>query len=59
MKDGALKACVGIFGILGAYAIYAFSNPGTDGALFGTVMLVIGGLAGYSVKMGVERIKDA
>ena len=59
MKDGALQACVGIFGILGAYAIYAFSNPGTDGALFGTVMLVIGGLGGVTVLKVVERTKKA
>ncbi|GAI95076.1 unnamed protein product [marine sediment metagenome] len=36
--------------IVGAYAIYAFSNPGTDGALFGTVMLIVGALAGLKIK---------
>ena len=36
--------------IVGAYGIYAFSNPGTDGALFGTVMLLVGALAGLKIK---------
>ncbi|GAI94427.1 unnamed protein product [marine sediment metagenome] len=47
--------------IVGAYAIYAFSNPGTDGALFGTVMLIVGALAGLKIKEmqddGTDRLR--
>lgn len=49
MKDGALKSCVGMVCVVAMYGIYAFSNPGTDGVVFGTVAAIIGGLAGYGI----------
>ena len=49
-----ITAAVGIVGIVSAYAIYAFNNPGTDGVLFGTVMVVIGALAGVKVRDAVQ-----
>ncbi|GAJ10936.1 unnamed protein product [marine sediment metagenome] len=45
-----LKAICAMVCIIAAYAIYAFSNPGTDGALFGTVMLIVGALAGLKIR---------
>ncbi|GAG76515.1 unnamed protein product [marine sediment metagenome] len=36
--------------IIAGYGIYAFSNPGTDGVLFGSVMLIVGALAGLKMK---------
>ncbi len=47
------KAICSMLVVMGCYAIYAFSNPGTDGALFGTVMLVVGALAGIKLKEGM------
>lgn len=57
MKDGAMKACVGMVCVVGLYGIYAFSHPQADGAAFGTVALIVGGLAGYSV--GVKSAQKA
>ncbi len=45
-----VKGICAIGAIVACYGIYAFSNPGTDGALFGTVMLVVGALAGIKIK---------
>lgn len=46
--------------IVAAYGIYALTNPGTDGALFGTVMLFVGALAGLKFKEmqddGADRV---
>ena len=44
-----LNACA-IVAIVAAYGIYMCFNPGTDGVLFGSVMLVIGALAGLKMK---------
>ena len=49
MKDGATKICVGIAGIVACYGIYAWSNPGTDGAIFATILAAVTGLAGYTI----------
>ena len=49
MKDGSLKACVGIGGLIAVYAIYSLNNPGSDGVIFGTVAALVAGLAGYTV----------
>ena len=49
MKDGAAKAVCGMACVVALYGIYAFSNPGADGVVFGTVAAIVGGLAGYSV----------
>ncbi len=49
MKDGATKICFGIGAIVACYGIYAWSNPGTDGAIFATILAAVTGLAGYSV----------
>ena len=43
-----LNACA-IIAIVAAYGIYMAVNP-TDGVLFGSVMLVIGALAGLKMK---------
>ena len=49
MKDGSLKAMCGMICVVALYGIYAFSNPGADGVVFGSVALIVGGLAGYTV----------
>jgi hypothetical protein len=56
MKDGSLKACVGIGGLVAIYAIYACSNPGVDGVVFGSVAALVAGLAGYTV--GAKQTKS-
>lgn len=53
MKDGALKACVGMGFIFGTYAVYMGSHvcsglPPPDGAIFASVIGVVGALAGYA-----------
>lgn len=49
-----LSACA-MASIVAAYLIYMVSNPGTDGVLFGSVMLVLGALAGLKMKEMTER----
>ena len=49
MKDGGVKACVGIGGIVACYAIYSFNNPGADGLVFGSILAAVTGLAGYTL----------
>lgn len=54
MKDGAMKACVGMAFVFGTYAVYMISHvcsgqPVPDGVLFGTVVATVTGLAGYTV----------
>lgn len=53
MKDGALKACVGMGFIFGVYAVYVGSHvaaglPPPDGVVFGSVIAAVGALAGYA-----------
>ena len=48
MKDGALKCVGAMMSITACYAIYAFSNPGTDGVVFGSILAAVTGLAGYT-----------
>ena len=53
MKDGALKATVGMAFVFGTYTVYMLSNvcaglPPPDGVIFGSVIAVVAGLAGYS-----------
>jgi hypothetical protein len=48
MKDGGIKACVGIAGIVACYGIYSFNNPGADGLVFGSMLAAVSALAGYS-----------
>ncbi len=52
MKDGALKACVGMGFIVSTYAVYMLSHvcaglPPPDGAVFATVFGAVCALAGY------------
>ena len=49
-----IRICFAIGAIIAGYGIYSFNNPGTDGALFGTVMTIVAGLAGYSIG-GLKR----
>ena len=50
MKDGALKTCVGMVMIGVVYASYLIFSPDPeDGVVFGTVIALIAGLAGYQV----------
>ena len=49
MKDGSMKACVGMVCVVALYGIYSLNNPGSDGYVFGTVAAIIGGLAGYTI----------
>lgn len=55
MKDNDIKTCV--FGgfILGAYGIYALTNPTADGTVFASVMTALGGLVGYSYAMSKQK----
>ena len=53
MKDGALKACVGMAFIFGTYAVYMGSNvyaglDPPDGVVFGGVIAAVAALAGYA-----------
>ena len=53
MKDGALKACVGMGFIFGTYSVYMLSHvaagmPPPDGVIFGSVIGAVGALAGYA-----------
>ena len=47
-SKSTLNACA-IVAIVAAYGIYMAVNP-TDGVLFGSVMLIIGALAGLKMK---------
>ena len=49
MKDGGARACVGIGGIIACYGIYAWSNPGADGVIFGSILAAVTGLATYTI----------
>ena len=49
MKDASIKVCVGIGAIVAVYGIYTFSNPGTDGYVFGSVLAAVSALAGYTI----------
>ena len=55
MKDGALKSCVAIAGIVSMYGIYAWSNPGTDGAIFATILAAVVGLGTYTITKQVAK----
>ena len=59
MKDGALKACVGMVCVVGMYGIYMCAGPGGDGVIFGSVMAVVGGLAGFSVGTASKAAKPS
>lgn len=53
MKDGAVKACVGMAFVFGTYSVYVLSHalvgdPPPDGVIFGTVIAAVAGLAGYA-----------
>jgi uncharacterized YccA/Bax inhibitor family protein len=54
MKDGTAKTAIATGAIIACYAIYAFTNPSTDGAVFGTVMTALGAIGGYTIAK-VER----
>jgi len=56
MKDSTIKVGIATGAILGAYAVYAFTNPATDGVVFGTVMTALGAIGGYTV--GIVKAKD-
>lgn len=49
MNDNVLLGLVGIPAIVVAYALYCFSNPGSDGAIFSSVMAAVGGIIGYVI----------
>ena len=49
MKDGALKCVGAMASIVACYGIYACSNPGTDGVVFGSILAAVTGLAGFAV----------
>lgn len=53
MKDGSLKACIGMAFVFGTYAVYVGAHvaaglPPPDGVVFGSVIGLVGALAGYS-----------
>ena len=62
MNDDHIVVCVGVPCVVAAYGIYCLANPGSDGAVFATVMSAIGGLIGYVVgskrgyRKGVEVV---
>ena len=49
MKDGTIRALGTMAAVIGTYGIYAFTNPSTDGVVFGTVMTALGAIGGYAV----------
>lgn len=49
MNDATVKTLVATGAIVGCYGIYAFTNPSTDGVVFGTVMTALGAIGGYVV----------
>ena len=50
MKDGALVKCAAMVAIPVTYAVYMVCTPEPqDGILFGSVMAVMAGLAGYDI----------
>ena len=55
MKDSSLKACVAMVCIVGAYAVYAFTNPAADGAVFAGICTAIGALGGYTVAVAAKK----
>ena len=55
MKDAAILRLVAMPSVVAMYAIYTFSNPGVDGYAFGSMMLVLGALAGIKITEGIQR----
>lgn len=49
MNDEILLGIIAIPSIVVSYGIYCSANPGTDGAVFGTVLTAIGGIIGYVI----------
>lgn len=60
MNDNVLLGLVGIPSVVVAYAIYCISNPGSDGAIFASVMSAVGGIIGYIIgeKRGYRKALD-
>jgi len=55
MKNKLIISCLAII-VLGAMECFALSK-GIDGALFGSVIALIGGIAGYTIKSKVTKDK--
>lgn len=55
MKDGAVTSVCAIGGIIACYGIYAWSNPGTDGAIFATILAAVVGLGTYVLTKQVAK----
>lgn len=49
VNDEILLGIISIPCIVVSYGIYCSANPGTDGAVFGTVLTAIGGIIGYII----------
>lgn len=48
--------CLGAMGsIVACYGIYACSNPGADGVIFGSILAAVTGLAGYTVAVARQE----
>jgi len=55
MKDPGL-VCMGGF-VVFAYFIYMYIGPGGDGVIFGSVLVVLGAIAGIKVGKAIEQTK--
>lgn len=55
----ALAPCLAIVTIGGCYAVYvmAFPDP-ADGALFGTLMMIVGALGGISGRQMINAVHE-
>ena len=49
MKDGIIKVCFAMGTIVACYAIYSFTNPSTDGVVFGSILAALSALGGYTI----------
>lgn len=59
MKDGEFKCVCAMGGIVACYGIYAWSNPGTDGAIFASILAALSALATYTVvSVRMRKLKE-
>lgn len=57
MRDRTAFGIVSLLTVLGAYAIYAITNPGIDGAVFATALAAITGVMSYVIGRAVSDSK--
>lgn len=55
MKDGMLLKAIAMPCVVATYIVYTTQNPGADGYAFGTMMGLLGLLAGIKLTEGAIR----